>query len=197
MWYWFFWFLCLCVCRALYRVRVEGLGNLPKKTNFILASNHVSYIDATVLGQAIPRRVYWLVDRKLFKDPIIGWLMSRLSSHKSGGSTERLIRLLERNKNIAIFPEGKINIQGGVGTFKTGTALLALKTGRPIVPCAIMGTFDSLPFGKMVPKIFIPITIKVGKPIYFLKEFEDVVSDAYLQDITAQIREGILNLIKK
>ncbi len=111
-----------------------------------------------------------------------------------GSSSQKALDLLNSNKNVGIFPEGGISRDGTLKSFRRGTALLALKTGRPIVPCAVLGTYAALPLEAKFPK-FLPIKIKIGKPRYLLKEFEDVIDDVYLQEGIFKIRNIIKGML--
>ena len=104
------------------------------------------------------------------------------------------ISLLTENNNIGLFPEGGISRDGMLREFRRGMALLALKTGRPIVPCAILGTYEALPLGAKFPK-FVPIKLRIGKPRYFLKEFEDIIDDIYLQEGIFKVRNTIKEML--
>jgi 1-acyl-sn-glycerol-3-phosphate acyltransferase len=97
---------------------------------------------------------------------------------------------------VGLFPEGGVSRDGSLREFRSGAALLAIKTGRPIVPCAIFGTHAALPKGAVLPK-FSAITIKISKPIYLLKEFTDIIDDVYLQDGIFRVRNIIMELLNK
>jgi 1-acyl-sn-glycerol-3-phosphate acyltransferase len=112
----------------------------------------------------------------------------------SGSSSDKAFYLLNNNKNIGLFPEGGISRDGTFREIRRGVALLALKTGRPIVPCAILGTYKALPLRARFPK-FVPIRVKIGKPRYFLKEFEDIIDDVYLQEGIFKIRNTIKEML--
>jgi len=109
--------------------------------------------------------------------------------------SERAVFLLEANKNVGLFPEGCRSHDGSLGGFRRGAALLALKTGRPVVPCAINGAYEVLPRGRVFPKLFLPIEVKIGKPIYLLKEFEKKIDDVYLQKGTSKIKSSIEEML--
>jgi len=111
-----------------------------------------------------------------------------------GRSSERAIEFLNQNKIVGLFPEGRCSRDGKLREFRRGASLLALKTGRPIVPCAILGTYEALPLTAKFPKVK-PIKVKIGRPIYLLKEFEDIIDDLYLQEGTLKIRNKIQEML--
>ncbi|MDD4953285.1 MAG: lysophospholipid acyltransferase family protein [Candidatus Omnitrophica bacterium] len=195
MWYWVFRGISLVILKVFFRLKVEGLENIPKKSNFIIVANHSSYLDPFVVGAAIPQKVYWIAWKHFYKRLITKWFMQKTDTlPAAGNSSEKAVFLLMENKNVGLFPEGRRSFDGKVGEFRRGAALLALKTGRPIVPCSILGAYEALPRGAKFPRLR-QIKIKIGRPKYLFKEFEDIVDDLYLEDGIFQIRNTIREMI--
>lgn len=195
MWYWLFRFIFIIALKLFFNLKVEGLKNLPKKTNFIVVANHTSYLDPFIVGAAIPLKIYWIAIQDLYKAIFpVRWFMYKTETVPVGNVSERLVKLLTKNKNVGLFPEGTRTRDGKLKDFRRGAAMLALRTGRPIIPCAIMGAYEALPVGAWFPK-FIPITIRIDKPQYLLKESEDVIDDVYLQEGTFKIKNAIKEMI--
>lgn len=183
------------ILKLFFRFKVEGLENLPQKSNFIVVANHASFLDTLVVGAAIPKRTYWIASRHLYRIFWLRWFLRMIDTLSSGSSSEKALEFLINNKNVGLFPEGGISHDGKLREFRRGATLLAMKTGRPIVPLAILGTFQALPRWRKFPKLFVPIKAKIGKPKYLLKEFEDVIDDVYLQEGILRIRKTIEELI--
>jgi 1-acyl-sn-glycerol-3-phosphate acyltransferase len=195
MWYWLFRSIFIGLLKVFFKFKVEGRGRIPAKVNFIVVANHASFLDPVVVGAAIPYRIYWMAARFLYGVPWLKWFLFKTGTHPVGGSSaKRFIDLLDKNKNVGLFPEGTCSLDGNLGEFKRGAALLALKTGRPIVPCAILGTFKALPKRAKFPK-FIPLKVKIGEPIYLLKEFDELIDDIYLQEGMLKIKNTIKEMI--
>ena len=173
-------------------MKVEGSENLPKKNNFIIVANHNSYLDAMVMMIAIPKRIYPIAMRILYKVGWLRWFLEINGALSCGSASKKAMNLLLQNKNVGIFPEGGISHEGKLMEFRRGAALLAIKTGRPIVPCAILGTYEALSMHAKFPK-FVPLRVKISKPVYLLKEYEDIIEDIYLQEGMFKIR----NIIKE
>ena len=184
----------IIIFKLFFRLKVEGLENLPKKTNFIVVANHASFLDPLAIGTAIPRRIYWLAFREVLNIFWLRWFMKMAEVLPTGGSSEKAIYLLSKNKNVGLFPEGTRTHNGELKEFRRGAALLGLKTGRPIVPCAILGTYEALPNTAKFPK-FLPIKVKIGKPKYLLKNFERIIDDVNLQEGTLKLRNSIKEMI--
>ncbi len=194
MWYWVFRAIFAIVFKTLFKLKVEGLKNLPKKTNFIIIANHSSFLDPLLIMVAVPRKIYCIASRYLYRVPWLKWFLRKTRAFPTGNSTEKAVSLLIQNKNVGLFPEGKCSLDGSLGQFRRGASLLALKTGRPIVPCAILGAYEALPKTARFPK-FLPIRVKIGKPKYLLKQFEDVIEDIYLQDGILKLRNSIKEML--
>ncbi|MFA4888495.1 MAG: lysophospholipid acyltransferase family protein [Candidatus Omnitrophota bacterium] len=194
MWYWVFRYFFYIGAKLLFRLKTEGLENIPQKTNFIIVANHNSYLDAGLIMAAVPKKVYCIALRFLYKVFLIGWFLKKIEALPVGSASRKAIYLLENNKNVGLFPEGGVSPDGKMREFKRGAALLALKTGRPIVPCAVLGSFEALPLSKFFPKL-VPIKLKIGKPVYLLKEFDEVIDDIYLQQGIFKIRNNIKEML--
>jgi 1-acyl-sn-glycerol-3-phosphate acyltransferase len=112
-----------------------------------------------------------------------------------GGTSNIAIDYLRNGKVVGLFPEGGCSRDGRLRTFKTGVALLAFKTGRPIIPCAIQGSHQALPIRASFPKLFVPIKVKIGKPKYLLREPGDVIDDLYLEEGLFEIKNSIQEML--
>jgi 1-acyl-sn-glycerol-3-phosphate acyltransferase len=194
MWYWTFSRFFSLVFKVFFSLKVEGLENLPQKTNFIIVSNHNSFMDPAVFMAAVPKKIFCIALRDIYKMSWLGWFLLVTHTLPSGSSSQKAIELLGNNKNVGLFPEGGVSRDGKLKEFRRGAALLAFKTGRPIVPCAIIGTFQALPFGARIPKL-VPVRLKIGKPVFFAKEFDEVIDDLYLQEGMFKIRNIIKGML--
>lgn len=195
MFYWIFRAVFIVILKIFYRFKVEGLENIPQRTNFIVAVNHFSFMDTLVIGAAIPKKTYWIASRVLYKIWWLKWFFRLIDALPSGSSSEKALDLLKKNQNVGLFPEGVVSRDGRLREFRRGLALLALKTGRPVLPCAILGTYQALPRGAKFPKFFLPIKVKIGKTKYFLKEFSEVIDDIYLQEGVFKVRNTIKEML--
>jgi 1-acyl-sn-glycerol-3-phosphate acyltransferase len=194
MWYCIFRSIFRLLLKIFFRFKVEGVENLPQKTNFIVAANHSSFLDPPALGAAIPKRIYWLTSRGLYRVSWLKWFFRKINAMPTWGSSERAFWLLKNNKNIGLFPEGRRSFDGKLNDFRRGAALLAVKTGRPIVPCAIIGTYEALPRTRRVPRL-VSLKVRIGKPLFLLKEFEDRIDELRLQEGIFQVRETIKEML--
>ena len=125
---------------------VQGRENVPRKGALIVASNHLSNGDPPILTIAVPRQIAWLTKAEWFKTPVIGRLfrMAGMISVRRFEADLQALRhaqhLLRDGGVLAMFPEGTRGGDKGLRAGEHGTALMALRTGTPIVPIAIWGT---------------------------------------------------------
>ena len=125
---------------------IQGRENVPRKGPLIVASNHLSNGDPPVLTVAIPRRIAWMTKAEWFKTPIIGPMLrwgGMIPVRRFEADLQALRRaqhVLRDGGVLAMFPEGTRGGDKGLRAGEPGTALIALRTGTPIVPIAIWGT---------------------------------------------------------
>jgi len=175
---------------------VEGLENIPARSNFIAVSNHASYLDPFILGVAIPQKIRWIVMREVYyiRLSFVQWFIKKMGALPKGNASQQAMRILNEGHNIGIFPEGMRTRDGALNEFKRGAALLAVKSGRPILPCAIIGAFQAYPRGARFPRPY-PLKVKIGKPVYLLKESDEVIDDIALQEGMFRVRNSIKEML--
>lgn len=160
--------------RAMTRVSVEGaLDELPREGPLIIAANHASNLDVPIIGSwLIPRlgrRIHWLGKKELFDWPIIGWVAANGGVHpvdRGAADIEafRLAqRILDQGHVLFVFPEGTRSPDGRLQEARDGIALLALRTGAPVVPVAIAGSNGVWPKGQRLPHPGGRVTVRVGR----------------------------------
>lgn len=152
--YWFYsctkWLLWL-VFRCGFGLEVMGQEHVPPSGPFILAANHVSYLDPPVLGAACPRRLSFMARASLFRQPWLAAFMRGvhvIPLQRGEGDLDAIreaVRRLRRGEPLAIFPEGGRQFSGQLGQARRGVGLLATTAHAPIVPALIQGTFQAFP----------------------------------------------------
>lgn len=171
--YWVLKVLLTPVLRFFFKVRVEGAENVPATGPAILASNHVSFSDSIFLPMVLRRRITFVAKAEYFEDPKTAWFfraVGQIPIKREGGSaSERALaaarEVLARGQLFGIYPEGTRSPDGRLYRGKTGVARLALQTGAPIIPVAMIGTREAQPIGQVIPRLFMPITVRIGRPI--------------------------------
>jgi 1-acyl-sn-glycerol-3-phosphate acyltransferase len=163
------------ILRLLFKVRVEGIENIPATGPVILASNHHSFSDSIFLPMVLKRRVTFVAKAEYFEQKKTAWfftMMGQIPIKRGGGSaSERALEaareVLQAGGVFGIYPEGTRSPDGRLYKGKTGFARLALETGAPICAVAMIGTREAQPIGQVKPNFFTPITIKISKPMHF------------------------------
>jgi 1-acyl-sn-glycerol-3-phosphate acyltransferase len=147
-----------------------GRGNIPKKGPVILAANHRSFLDPFIIGCCLRRPVYFVAKKELFEKRWQGWLLNRLGAFpiKRGESDEESMAtargVLERGGALVIFPEGTRIRKTHLGRPKRGVGRLALETGAPVVPIAVIGT-DAARRGWKIRPVW--VRVRCGRPLTF------------------------------
>lgn len=151
--YWFFRSLSALIFKTVFRIKVYGKNNIPQKGGFILASNHVSYLDPVAIGVACPRKLNFMARHDLFDNPAFSWLLYRLGAFPVKRDSADLSALKEAMKRVkqgkvlTVFPEGSRAFDGISNEPQPGIGFLAAKLNVPVVPAFIRGTYDAFPKG--------------------------------------------------
>lgn len=163
------------ISRSVTRVRIEGaLDGIPRDGPLILAANHISNADPVIIGawltKLLGRRIHWLGKREMFDWPIVGWLARNggvLPVDRGRADAEafrQALRVLEEGHVLMIFPEGTRSPTGELQQPKDGLAMLALRSGAPIVPIGVSDTDRVWPKGRKLPRPGGHATMRVGSP---------------------------------
>lgn len=177
---------------ALSPVTVVGEENLRRYPVAVYASNHLSYMDTPVLFSTLPFQFRILARQSLWKVPFIGWHLNRSgqipvkteSRMTSISSLRPGVKALKGGMPLIVFPEGGRSRDGRLSAFMNGPAFMAIHARVPLVPMAIVGTYELLP---MHTRHFYPQQVKliVGEPIdtssYTGKQVEELTERLRLE----------------
>lgn len=185
-------------------IDVKGQENIPDKEPVIFVSNHQSFLDIKLSIAAIPRNFSFISKEIIFKIPILGRYM-RASGHiaicrngkRSAYTTlGEVVKKLDGGKSVVIFPEGTRSVNGKLGEFKRGVSAIILRSGRKVVPAAIIGSGGFLPKSSFLGN---PenrnIRFKFGKPLEFPKVEKEnkEQSKAVLEKIRFEVSKLLYN----
>jgi glycerol-3-phosphate dehydrogenase (NAD(P)+) len=153
-----------------FRMQRTGAEHLPRSGPLILASNHRSFLDPFVIGTLVRRPVYYMAKSELFEHRVVAWLLNGLGAfpvERGAGDAQAMETaraILARGDCVVVFPEGTRVRSGPLGTPRKGVGRLALQTGAPVAPIAVIGTEDVRRGWRIRPR---RVRIRVGSPLLF------------------------------
>ncbi|MCK4232989.1 1-acyl-sn-glycerol-3-phosphate acyltransferase [candidate division WOR-3 bacterium] len=193
--------IILKVIAAVYiRLQTIDIDNIPKRGGVILAPNHPSDLDSFILGIAITRQLHTMGKEELFRRRFAAFIFKKLNAfpvkrEKFDRESIRVaVRVLKDGHVIDMYPEGTVSIDGSLQDPKLGTAYIALYAKVPVVPAAIIGTFNVMSKGERFPRPH-KVVIKFGKPLYFDEYYDKPYKKEILKFVTMQIMNEIKVLL--
>lgn len=181
-------------------LKTEGYQHLPRAGAAILAANHASFLDPIVIGMRARRPVRFLVSRQFYADPRWRPLLKWFGTIPVGGA-EGMIRSFRHSAKIlagggllGIFPEGGITRTGALQPFRDGAAVIALRTGVPVVPVHVKGTFEAWPRTARWPRLS-PVTVRFGEAIPVASKRDP--SPGEVASLTEAIRTAVADLAER
>ena len=189
--------------RAVWRPRIEGVHNIPRTGPVLIASNHLSFVDSVVIPVVVPRKVVFLAKAEYFEGSGVkgrlqrGWFeglgmvpVDRDDTRAAVDSLQIALDVLARGEAFGLYPEGTRSRDGRLYRGKVGVAELALKSGAPIVPTALIGTERLQPVGSTLPKL-VKVTVRFGPPIHVAGEYAGVAPGRARRQITDRVMAEI------
>ncbi|MFR9797832.1 lysophospholipid acyltransferase family protein [Streptomyces sp. MS06] len=192
--------------RLLFRPRIEGLDHVPASGPAIIAGNHLSFSDHFLMPAVLKRRITFLAKAEYFTGSgLRGRLVAaffrsagQIPVDRSGKEAGRAairegLGVLRRRELLGVYPEGTRSHDGRLYKGKVGVAVMALKAQVPVIPCAMIGTFEAQPPGQLVPSLR-PVVIRFGRPLDFSRYAGLENEKAVLRAVTDEIMYAILSL---
>lgn len=205
-----YWFLKHLVIgpwlRVLFRPWVEGLENVPAKGPAILASNHLSFSDSFFLPLVVHRPITFLAKSDYFTGRGVKGLFTKaffagvgqVPVDRSGGRASEAalntgLRILGEGSLLGIYPEGTRSPNGRLYRGKTGVARMAMEAGVPIVPVAMINTYEIQPPGHLRPRIR-RVGVRIGPPLDFSR-YDGLSNDRFiLRSVTDEVMYELMSL---
>lgn len=193
MWYKFFRAIVKGIFFPLFRVKVIGKENLEFEGKMVIYSNHTAAIDPFFIHCMLKRMPHYMAKIELFKNPLFAKIITKLGAfpvdrdHTDMQAVKNAFKILNSGEILGIFPEGKRSLDGKIGEFHTGAAMIALRAKSPMLPIYISR--------RMKP--FCRTYFVVGKPFYVQDKLDEAVNNANtssVEDATKAIRQEIFNL---
>lgn len=192
--------------RLMFRPRIKGLEHIPETGAAIVAGNHLSFSDHFLMPAIIKRRITFLAKAEYFTGPGIRGRLTAAFFHSAGqipvdrtgkeagqAAIREGLGVLRKGELLGIYPEGTRSHDGRLYKGKVGVAAMALKAQVPVVPCAMIGTFEAQPPGQKMPN-FQKVSIRFGAPLDFSRYAGMENEKAVLRAVTDEIMYAILGL---
>jgi 1-acyl-sn-glycerol-3-phosphate acyltransferase len=186
-------FLTRIVFSVVYRVEIMGKENIPKTGSAIVCANHLGWQDMFFIGYKSKRLVHYMAKNELFKNPLYAFILTHLGAFpvKRGtgdvGAIKTAFTILKKGEILGILPEGTRAHLHKVKRNNPGIALFSLKTGAPVVPVALEGSY----------RLFSRVRIIFGEPFYINAEPGKKYTNDELLNISDKIMERVFALLNK
>ncbi|GII90222.1 lysophospholipid acyltransferase family protein [Sinosporangium siamense] len=207
MFYWVVKVILKPILHLVFRPWVEGVDNVPREGPVILAGNHLSFADHFFGPLYLPRKVISLGKAEYFTGRGIKGKLSRafftavgtVPVDRSGGKASEAalrtgLRVLGEGEVLGIYPEGTRSPDGRLYKGKTGVARLALESRVPVIPWAVINTFEMMPPGRLIPRLGIQPGVRFGKPLDFSRYYGMEDDRLVLRAVTDEIMYALMEL---
>jgi 1-acyl-sn-glycerol-3-phosphate acyltransferase len=146
-------FVAWVLVHTFYRIRLVDAGRIPERGAAVLVCNHVSFVDAIVIMAESPRPIRFVMDHRIFRTPLVGWLFRHAKAipiapaHEDPEMLNRAYdacaKALDDGDLVCIFPEGKLTRTGDMNPFRHGVVEILRRKAVPVVPMALRGLWGS------------------------------------------------------
>ncbi|MEW2358962.1 lysophospholipid acyltransferase family protein [Spirillospora sp. NPDC029432] len=208
LWFWILLRIVLSpIMYLLWRPRNSGMRNVPKRGPALMVSNHLSFADHFFGPLPLMRPIFFIGKEDYFTGKGIKGLLSKafftgvgvVPVDRTGGSAaeaalETGLRILREGKLLGIYPEGTRVPDNRLYRGKTGVARLALKSRVPVIPMAMINTFELMPSGQPYPRLGVRPGVRFGRPLDFSRYYGQENDREVLRKITDEIMEAIREL---
>jgi len=159
--------------KTFFKLHVIGLENVPRHGPGLVCANHCSYLDPMLAAVALPRKTYNVSRKEIYQLPLLGPVIRRLGAVRidreslaDKGALQTVLAIMDHGDLCMIYPEGTRSPDGRLQNPHNGAAFLAVKSGAPVVPIAIIGSYECWPRQKRVARIG-RITLRIGEPVTY------------------------------
>jgi 1-acyl-sn-glycerol-3-phosphate acyltransferase len=174
---------------VLFDSKVYGRGNIPRRGGVLIVSNHQSYLDPVLMAVKLDRPLNYIAKSELFEGRWSSWILRTLNAfpvRQGAGdisAVKETIHRLQEGHLLNIYPEGQRTETGEIGELQKGVALIIRRAKVPIIPAAIVGSFEAWPIQRRWLQAS-PVKIKFGRPI----ELADMDSKEMIASIDHTLR---------
>jgi len=196
-WYLLGYSLSKGIAKTFFNYQVIGAENIIEEGPCIIAANHASFFDPPLAGVACQRAIHYLARKSLLDWPVLGGILPELNvipvdqKNADRSALMAAIRVVRAGGAILVFPEGTRSADGRLQAAQPGVGMIVAKTGAPVVPMRIFGSFEAFPRNRKFPRS-VTISVVVGKPLKFSPE-EISKRDVY-QKTSDRIMDAVARL---
>lgn len=190
-------FMIWLLSHSMYRVEHKGLEAIPDEGAAVLVCNHVSFVDALLIGGAVRRPVRFVMYYKIYNLPVLNFIFRTAGTVPIAGRNEDLLiydaafkkiaEYLRNGEVVCIFPEGKLTTDGELNEFKNGIERIVEANPVPVIPMALQGLWGSFfsrdPHKGLFKRLWSRITLVAGTPVA-----PELVKRELLQAQVAELR---------
>ena len=198
---WFYYVATVIVrvlLKLLTRCQVKGRENIPNQGPLLIVANHLNLADPPLLGVSLNRKVIFMAKKELFRPRVIGYFIGSLGAfpvHRGRLDRQAMrqaYQVLADGLALVMFPEGTRSLNGRLQPALPGPALIAIRSGAPILPVGIVGTEKIKGVTGLLRRP--QITVNVGRPFH-LPLANSRLTKAELAELTNSIMERIAELL--
>ena len=172
-------FMIWLLSHSMYRVKHKNLGAIPDEGAALLVCNHVSFVDALLIGGAVRRPIRFVMYYKIYNLPVLNFIFRTAGAIPIAGRAEdeatyerafrKIAQYLNDGELVCIFPEGKLTSDGQISEFKAGVRVILEQTPVPVIPMALQGLWGSFfsrdPNKGFFRRLWSRVTLVAGAPI--------------------------------
>ena len=190
-----------CIAWVFFKIcfgyRVRNVRNVPEKGPFIIAGNHLSFLDPMAVGFATKEKVHFLARASLFVNPVLNWWAANVGvipisrGRFDISAIKGTLDCLKKGKVVALFPEGTRSADGIIKEAKAGVGYVAAKSGAPVVPICVIGSDKALPRQAIFVR-FKHVEVRVAEPVLpemFLKSNGEYDYQALSEEVMERIKK--------
>ncbi len=172
-------FIIRILLSLFYKIQPYGVKEHFISGPAIVAANHSSFLDPLVIPLSVPGKIYHLARSTLFNNAFTKWVLTKWACYPvnrekgSSAAFKAAFDLFQQKEKLIIYPEGTRNSDGQIQQGKVGVGMLAIKSGVPVIPVYVGGTFEAFSRNQKFPKIWRRLVTVFGKPL----TFEDLIQN--------------------
>ncbi|MBI6555682.1 MFS transporter [Pseudomonas sp. LY-1] len=193
-------FMIWLLSHSMYRVEHRNLELIPDEGAALLVCNHVSFVDALLIGGAVRRPIRFVMYYKIYRLPVLNFIFRTAGTIPIAGRNEdiqiyekaftRIAQYLKNGELVCIFPEGKLTSDGEMNEFRGGVTRILEETPVPVIPLALQGLWGSFfsrdPNKGFFHRIWSRVTLVVGQPVT-----AQAATPSHLQGLVGELRGAV------